>query len=407
MGSDYRIFKLMKELSKKDFGINYIVFPPLRALGGFVDESLTRYLSCREKIKKTETSKAVYLKVPTFIKKIWRTFLPLAFIVSLVFFYLQTIRLLRKTKPDAVIAAHPSYMCGLIGVIASRQLNIPVILDYPDLWTPMTIETLGLRYGSLESVLLERMEEVPVRFAKHIIVVSRIIQDRLVQKGISRERITIIPNGVSSKELLSAILVRHHHGFDNSNHAKVLFVGRLERWSGLNCLIKAVPIVTQVLPNTKFVIVGDGYYKKLLEDTVTSLGFQDSVLFMGFLSQERVWTNIRDADVCISIFSEGKTNDAAMPIKLLEYMALGKPVVATEVKGMNKFLKDRNNILLVNREPVAIATAILSLLKDSRFAREIGFNAKKMVEKHFDWEFLAEDFESICYYVVDSTNIKA
>ena len=65
------------------------------------------------------------------------------------------------------------------------------------------------------------------------------------------------------------------------------------------------------------------------------------------MDQLDVWEFIRDAEVCVSVFSNGDTNNSAMPIKLLEYMAFAKPIVTTEVKGMENFLENGENVMIV------------------------------------------------------------
>ena len=157
-----------------------------------------------------------------------------------------------------MIAAHPSYLCGLVGIATAKELNIPTILDYPDLWTQMTTDTLSWSRGGVKFVVLEGLENIPLRIARHTIVVSDFIYDRLVRKGVNKRKITLVTNGVSQRE----IEPRLENIAELKNPHTILFVGRLDRWSGVDQLLKAIFLVLKTKPESKLIIVGDGSYKK-------------------------------------------------------------------------------------------------------------------------------------------------
>lgn len=402
MGSDYRIYQITKALAK-DFDVFFAVFPPLRALGNIVDNSLKAYLANREKTELPENFKAKYLKLPIFLYHLWAKLKILAYVLTLIVFFGKTIRLLKSIRPDVVVAAHPSYHCGLVGTLAAKILHIPVVLDYPDLWTPMTMETLSWQKGNIKSVVLDVIESIPVRLASHIVVVTNAIKDKVVRMGISNSKVTLVPNGVSPNELLlSSDALIEINPLLNKN--VILFSGRLERWSGLEYFLESIPYVLKTEPNNVFVIVGDGSHRKFLERKVFSTNIKKHVIFTGFLNREKVWNLIRKANVCVSIFAEGATSNAAIPIKLLEYMALGKPIVTTECKGLNDFLRDKENVFLTKLDAESIASAITCILQDESLARTIGLNAQRLVKEFFDWEILSLNFRKICYSVLALQN---
>ena len=399
MGSDYRIYQIMKELAKKNFEISFLVFPPLRALGGFTDNSLENYLSHREHSKLPRNCSSEYLKTPKTIAKLWSKVIPLAYFLTVMVFSVRCFKLLKSINPNIVIVAHPSYHCGLVGAITARILNIPIVLDYPDLWTPMTEETLSWKHGTFKSAILEKIEYIPVRLASQIIVVTNTIKDRILLKGINKSKVTSLPNGVSFTELQSKPAIESD-SLDFSNKKVILFCGRLELWSGVDLLLEAIQIVQRFFPNSIFVIVGDGSYRKSIEKEIESRNLKKSIHVTGFLPREQVWTVIKRADVCLSFFSEGDTKKAAMPIKLLEYMAFGKPIVTSECMGLFGFLKDHENVLVTRNDSNEIASAILVLLNNHALASSLGANAQRLA-RLFDWEQLGRNFEKACLSVVN------
>ena len=400
MGSDYRIYQISKGLIK-EFNLFFAVFPPLRALGNITDNSLKSYLENRERIKLPENFKAKYLNLSNVLYRLWNRFELVAYFITLAILFVRTIGLLKSIRPNLVVVAHPSYHCGLIGTVVAKILNIPIVLDYPDLWTSMTLETLSLQQNGLKSVVLEAIESIPIYLANHIIVVTNTIRDKVLRKGINKSKVTIIPNGVSIDEI-SVCSNFEKETIEDSDNKMILFSGRLERWAGLDCLINAIPSVLSTVPNSLFVIAGDGSYKKFLEGKIASATFQENVIFTGFLQREKIWNLINKANICISIFSEGDTGTAAIPIKLLEYMALGKPIVTTDCKGLNKFLKDKETVLLAKNDPTALASAITNLLQNPSLACSLGSCAKKIVLESFDWRLLSNDFAQVCHSVLSS-----
>ena len=89
-----------------------------------------------------------------------------------------------------------------------------------------------------------------------------------------------------------------------------------------------------------------------------------------------------------------------MPIKLLEYMAFGKPIVTSECMGLFGFLKDHENVLVTRNDSNEIASAILVLLNNHALASSLGANAQRLA-RLFDWEQLGRNFEKACLSVVN------
>jgi len=403
MGSDYRIWQIMKKLAKEKFGVHFIVFPPLRALAGFVDKSLIEYLARRRSETSPKGVNVFYNEVPSCFNKLWMAFMPMAYLLTLIVCLFGSVRLLRRIKPELVVVAHPSYLCGLAGIVAAKLLKLRVVLDYPDLWTPMATEMLSWSSTGIKSTILDKLEGTIVKLADHIVAVTHTIRMKALQLGVNEAKITVIPNGISLENIIDWNapngMPTLHKTIDE--HV-ILYSGRLERWTDIESLIKAAPLVLSEFPNSRFVIVGDGTQVGVLKTLISNMQLQDKVILTGFIERDKVWNMIRSVDVCITSFSEGDTSDAALPIKLLEYMALGKPIVATKGEGITDFLKDNENALIIDpNHPESMASAILMLLRNRSLARSLGLNAHKIVKDTLDWKSLAHNFGRVCRSVLE------
>jgi glycosyltransferase involved in cell wall biosynthesis len=168
----------------------------------------------------------------------------------------------------------------------------------------------------------------------------------------------------------------------------VIFVGQISD-SRLDTLFRIIPNVLAEFPNLELQVVGSGPQTNRYIDMVGSLGLRDKVIFKGHLSHEKIFDSIGIADIA---YSDVRSVNG-FPMKIFEYMAMGKPVVAESTEGIRELLIDHGNALLYQngRE---LEEKILALTKDSRLRKEIGESAKQMMRQH-TWEKRVEALSSI------------
>ena len=201
----------------------------------------------------------------------------------------------------------------------------------------------------------------------------------------------IIPNGVDIKHFSPDVSPIEEFCDGKLN---ILFVGRLEKQKGLYYLIKAYRWVKKEIPNSRLIIVGPGvrlrrkYEKKVIRD---KLG---DVIFVGGKSQEELPKYYKTAD----IFCAPATDLESFGIVLLEAMAVGKPIVATNIEGYNSLVTHGVNGLLVPpRDSEALGRALISLLTDESLRREMGARGRvKALE--YSWERVAQNV--LNYYMM-------
>jgi phosphatidylinositol alpha-mannosyltransferase len=187
----------------------------------------------------------------------------------------------------------------------------------------------------------------------------------------------IIPNGIDTE-----YFCLNGSGRDEFNDGKIniLFVGRLERRKGLAYLLNACAEIKRSFQNFRLIVVGPGKvlrlrYEKLVED----MNLTDNVVFTGFVSSADLPSYYRSAH----IFCAPATGGESFGIVLLEAMACGKPVVATNIQGYASVLADGEEGLLVPpRDEEALADALLSLLHDNSLRLKMGNKGLQKAEKY-------------------------
>jgi len=200
--------------------------------------------------------------------------------------------------------------------------------------------------------------------------------------GINSNKIVIIPNAVDLS------FFRQNRTY-SSTPRKVLFVGRLFSLKGPHLLIEAARLVIKRIPDTQFLIVGDGPMRKKLVDLVKNFNLSKNVIFCGELEDVREKMKESDLYVRPSLL-EG------FPYGVLEAMASGLPVIATNIGGTSDLLTHEKTGYLVNPRKInELANAIIHLLSNSDALETIARKGFELVEKEYSWDTLYETYESL------------
>lgn len=243
----------------------------------------------------------------------------------------------------------------------------------------------GHRVAEREKRWHLRFERWTRRCVHHHVCVSSGVADHLQQQaGIAANRLTVIPNGVQAPKAPAEWPdIRSPLGIAASAPI-VLAVGRLHRQKGFDLLIEAFSAVVQQHPAAKLVIVGEGPERDSLQAQIQQRHLTRSVQLIGF--QPQLAPYYREAAVfALSSRWEG------MPNVLLQAMAAGVPVVATQVEGVSELVCDGQTGLVVPKDDSAsLSTALKQILDSPDLAKELGNRAQDIVSKEFTWERTAQ-----------------
>ena len=159
---------------------------------------------------------------------------------------------------------------------------------------------------------------------------------------------------------------------------QLLFVGRIAPVKGLRLLVEAMTRLKDELPHLSLTLVGDGPDRRVIEDAARPLG--DRVRFTGYLSQSEVAQVLGSADICVlPSFAEG------VPVFLMEALAGGKPVIATQVAGVGELVENGESGLLIPPGDVeSLMTAIRTLAADPARRAAMGAKGRLRVRQEFD-----------------------
>jgi glycosyltransferase involved in cell wall biosynthesis len=176
----------------------------------------------------------------------------------------------------------------------------------------------------------------------------------------------------------------------------LLFSGRLIQRKGVNYLIRAMPrILAQ--RKVRLVVTGDGHYRSEWEKLSHELGVSHAVEFAGFVSNEKLSRLFRSCTVYVhpAIYDD-RGDTEGLGVVLIEALRNRKPVVASQVGGIVDVIKDGETGLLVpQKDPEALAEAVLRVLQDPALARRLGEQGYVYATEFFDWDQITDRLEAV------------
>ena len=235
-------------------------------------------------------------------------------------------------------------------------------------------------------------ERVLIRFADVVITVNESLQKHYAKIG--KEAIVIynFPN-------LKAFNPDKKNGILGKEYAQnkiVIYEGAVSRKRGLDKFLLALPKVRETVLDVKFLVVGKlfdtGDFEKWIDDYLKKQKLNANFEMIGQKPHEEVVNYINISNVGIILFQPTHYNNLiGLPLKLFEYMACGKPVVASNFPEIRKVVKEADCGILVDPTDVdEIADAILYLLEHPEEAKRMGENGRRAVEEKYNWDKMEE-----------------
>src|SRR5438034_4280564 len=301
------------------------------------------------------------------------------------------LRVVRRERID-VIHAH-NYEAALIGVMAKWITGRPLLYNAVNL---MSDELAG--YGFIRPAWLARAIArgldwfVPI-FPDRITAVSPELKQWFVKRGIAERKLDMIPAGIVPQmfDNTDPEKIRRRHGI----HGRpiVMYTGVLNGFQRIDYLLRAFAVVSKQLPDVLLVMVSplvseshEKEHKKLAE----RLGISDSIMWIAPHSLEDLPSYLALANVTVI----SRPECPGHPVKLLNYMLAGKPIVC--FAGAAKGVRHLHDAFIVpDHDCEALGRGIITLLEDRALATKLGTNARTTVLTHFDWRIICQRIERI------------
>lgn len=301
--------------------------------------------------------------------KVWNTW-----------FWLRARRVVLRERPRFL---YERYVLGTtVGKRLAKEFRLPLILEMNTSFTVR--DEWWHEHSPLYPGIVRKAEKRVAEAADLIIVVSSALRRYLIDLGVPEKKIVVMFNGADAErfrpELDEGSRLRARYGLEQA--LVVGFIGSLKPWHGVDFLIRSLPLCLERTPHVRLLIVGDGPGRPALEAAVQKQGLERHVVFTGAVPHTDAPAYVAAMDIGIYAPSRPKP---ASPIKLFEYMAAARAVVAVREPDIASIIEDRSNGLLVEPgDEVSLSEAIRELSDDALRAR-LGAAARRTVEESHTW----------------------
>lgn len=284
------------------------------------------------------------------------------------------------------------YYVALPALIAAWLKNKPVHYDWDD-W-----ETKIFYYSNPKQLLVGEFinifEKLIPKVVDTISVSSEQLRKICLKRGVFPENIFPAPVGADLEQFrpnlnLSGIIKKKY----NINNHLILYLGQLHGGQYAELFIKAARIIIENRRNVTFLLVGDGYRAIELKELAAKENLGEYLIFTGSVAHNEIPYYIADADICIACFEDNDITRCKSPLKIVEYLAMGKAIVASNVGEVRRMLGGVA-ILVEPGNFQSLAEGILRLLNDKKLRDNLSRFARQRAERKYNWSVTAENIIS-------------
>lgn len=310
--------------------------------------------------------------------------------------FVHNIRLLRRLAAECdVIHLQKCFAAAALPALwVSRALGKPLHYDWDDNESALAdiVEKRALSRAQIKAY-----EKRLPRFADTLTYSSEAIREAAGRLGFPAERMRKLPVGADLERFKPADGadrgVLREFGLD-PNAFTALYIGQMEGAAHAHLLIEAAPMVRGQCPGAQFLLAGGGEQLESVRDLAERSPAAKAIALPGYLPQDRVPAVIAACDVCVACFEDNAASRAKSPLKIAEYLASGKPVVASDVGEAGWMIGD-GGIAAAPGSAASLAEGIVEYARNpSRLAPD-GRRARERALNLFNWERGAQTLEEL------------
>ncbi|HET7609659.1 MAG TPA: glycosyltransferase family 4 protein [Gammaproteobacteria bacterium] len=296
--------------------------------------------------------------------------------------------LLRRRR-YSLVQIKDKYFGALVAIAAAKLHGVPVFywLAYPHGEASLYAARSGVaRYrwlyrwrGALQRFVLYR---IIMPACTHVFVQSEQMRRDVAGEGIPLELMTAVPSSLNLRDIDALAGAGED---EPSGPPTVVYLGTLLRERQLDFIVRAHARVVSALPDAQLVFVGSGWMpddEQLLRREAERLGLGGNVTITGWLPMRDAWRHVRRAALCVSPYLPVPILRSTSPTKLIEYMALGKAVVANDHPEQADVLRASGAGLVCAWDEQEFAAAIVELLRDPERCKSMGAAGRRYVAEH-------------------------
>jgi len=305
----------------------------------------------------------------------------------------RELRILSREKPDLLLVRKSFVVSSLL---AAKLKKIPFVWEVN---APLFEKEQFVERRILFPSLLNFMEVKTNQWAEAITVVTNSLKDYFVKKGVPAERIFVNPNGADPHRFspeISPARVREKWGLQGK--LVIGFSGGFKAWHGIDSFLEAIPSLADYHPEVRFALVGGAPSERYLEKIRPP--YSERVIFTGLVPYKEIPEYLAAMDILVAPYPPMEFFYFS-PLKIFEYMAMAKPVVAPRQGQLAELITDgENGFLYETGNRTEMLDKIKKLLDDAGLRRQLGEAARKTIAENYTWNDNAQRALDACRYAL-------
>jgi glycosyltransferase involved in cell wall biosynthesis len=293
-----------------------------------------------------------------------------------------------REQPYDIVHVHnvPDFL--VFAAASLKWRGVPIILDIHDLLPELYASKFRISHASLVFQLLVIVERWAAAFATHVIIANHLWHDRLVARSSRKEKCSVVRNYPA----LESFVEETGQERKKSELFLLTYPGSLNWHQGLDVAIRAFASIADQAPEAEFHIYGEGPAKASLIQLANELGLRERVIFHEFLPSRQIARVMAATDLAIEPKrATSAFGNEALSTKILEFMALGVPVIASKTKSHTYYYDDNIIQYYENDDAYQLADQIIRLKSDPDLRWRLIANAKLYVREH-NWDVRKHEY---------------
>jgi len=300
----------------------------------------------------------------------------------------KRIEMIAKVERPNLLHAHSPVLNALPALWVGRRLGLPVVYEIRAFWEDAAVDHRTYSQGSVKYKAVRSLETWACQHAAQTAVICNGLRGDLIRRGVPRDNLTVVFNGINTEDFRSRepdLAAARDLGIVGK---RVLgFVGSFNRYEGLDLLVSAVQGLTAVNPDVVLLLVGGGEMEKELRKQIEQMKMQDRVILLGRVPHEKIPGIYSLIDALVYPRYSIRLTELVTPLKPLESMAMGRPIIASDIGGHRELIRDNHTGVLFKAGDVrALIDALHRVLDNPELRNRLAIQASEWVRKNRSWE---------------------
>ena len=316
-------------------------------------------------------------------------------------------QIVKRIRPH-ILHPHSPVLNAIPALRVGRRLRIPVVYEVRASWEDAAVDHGTAREGGLRYRLSRGLETWTLKRVDAITTICEGLRDEIVARGISANKVTVIPNAVDidafSTDGMPDSELRTELGLEGS--LVLGFIGSFYAYEGLDLLLRAMPQITASAGQVRVLLVGGGRQEDELKRLAAELGITRQVVFTGRVPHDKVQRYYNLIDMLIYPRRSMRLTELVTPLKPLEAMAQGRLVIASDVGGHRELIRHgQTGILFKAGDPAALAAAVLELQRHPESWAALRAAGRSFVENERNWRVSVENYRNVYRSLVGEAEV--